>query len=1187
MRHRDMGVSPILRRMGQRRGLYPSSQDLHLRTLRPLLCIALVLAMAVVAFAQGERTSITGTVTDDSGAIVVGASVTIQDRATNVETKTTTNTAGLYFITSLSPGTYDLRIAKPGFQLSTVQNIPLTLTLVATINVALHVGAVTQNVVVTANAVQLESQTSALESTITTKSIADLPNISASPLAFAALVPNVVPTTGQQSLGNAVIGSATTAQMGGGLAQQNGYLVDGAESRGTNENGAAYSVPLEAVAEVRVDTTTYSAEFGRAIGGITQVATKSGTDQFHGTGWEFVRSGDLNANSWQNDRNSIAKAPFQFNRFGGNFGGPIKRNKLFFFFNYEGTRQGGPAQVLGTVPTDADKAGTFSNQLDAKGEQDIIYDYLTTTGNSAAGYVRAPFPNDTVPASRFSPIALNILKFYPEPNRPGQGAADIDNFFMSGKAIVNTDNYLARVDHYISDKHRIFGRYGFTPYKSYANLPGSASDPTAPGYAYAAQSISSNPGTAGMISFLSTFTPHFLGEARLSFTRLQQNTYPVSRNFNVGNLGFGPNVTNYVGYNQFPAISVDTYATGGGLAVTGAPSADFDSLGGATRTYAPMNTWNANYHFTWIKNRHSLKFGTDDALMTSFLYNSQYAAGQYIFDRTYTQGPNPLTTTLNGGNGLASLELGVPISGTLTITNPLFLYQKSYALYVQDDYRVTDRLTLNLGLRWEYITPYAEKFGQIGDFYPNMINPDTGLPGEFQEIKPGGYVEKPQKLHFEPRVGLAFRLNEKTVIRAAGAIVYANFVGVNAAATDLGTGGFVSNLLTLGAPNALPNTPPVGGSWSNPFAGGMIEPGPNTDWTGAALRADEWIRPAPYMSSYSFSIQRMVTPTVLLEAGFNGSEVTHLYWNRQNDANNPLEMSQGSNLLAAVPNPFYGKITSGALSYPTITEQQLLLPYPQYTAVLIYRQPYAHGDYDAFTLRLQKQLSHGLVLTAAYTNEKTIDSTMQSNTWIVGPSDSLYDPNYNRSIDGNDVSQRFVASYVYNLPFGKGRAFLQNGVASAILGGWEITGISVIQRGTPIMITAPDQTGLINFISTAGRANRMGSCGLPSGVARTDNEWFNTASFQTAAPFTLPTDSVSEPNCRGPGMVNFNTSLMRNIVYRERYTLQLRFESYNTFNHPLLQASGTNTTIVNSPQFGQIVTGGNPRNLQAGVRLFF
>ena len=428
------------------------------------LGLALTLGVAGVAFGQGERTSLTGTVTDDSQAMVVDASVTVRDTATNVTTKTTTNSAGLYFITSLPPGDYNLAVSKPGFQTSTVEHIPLTLTLVATINVMLHVGSVSQTVAVTANAVQLESQSSALQSTFTTRTIEDLPNIGGSPLAYSALAPNVIPTTGQQGLGNAVIGSATTSQMGGGLAQQNGYLVDGAESRGTNENGTAYAVPLEAVSEVRVDTTTYSAEFGRAIGGITQVATKSGTDQFHGAGWEFVRSGDLNANSWQNDRNSIAIAPFQFNRFGGNIGGPIKRNKLFFFFNYEGSRQGGPAQVLGTVPTDAEKAGNYSQTLDAKGEQDIVYDPLTTSGNATAGYTRAPFPGDIIPASRFNTIAQNVLKFYPEPNRAGQGPADIDNYFLTGKSITNTDNYLGRIDYYINSKNRIYGRYGFTPF---------------------------------------------------------------------------------------------------------------------------------------------------------------------------------------------------------------------------------------------------------------------------------------------------------------------------------------------------------------------------------------------------------------------------------------------------------------------------------------------------------------------------------------------------------------------------------------------------------------------------------------------------------------------------------------------------------------------------------------------------
>ncbi|MDQ2777277.1 MAG: carboxypeptidase regulatory-like domain-containing protein [Acidobacteriota bacterium] len=1148
--------------------------------------LTVAFSLATSSFSQGELTTITGTVTDTSKAVISDADVTIRATATHRETRATTNPAGLYYITSLPPDTYELTVEKKGFRVSHVANIPLTVGLTATIDVSLEIGTVNQSVDVTATPVQLEAQTSAMESTITTRAIEELPNVSRNPLSYAALVPGVIPTTGQQAIGNQVIGSATTAQIGGGLAQQNEILIDGAESRGTTESGLSYSIPLEAVAEFRVDTSTYSAEFGRALGGVAEMATKAGTDQFHGTGWEFFQNDVLNANSWQNNRNSISKALYQQNQFGGNIGGPIIRNKTFFFFNYEGTRQGSPDQVLGTVPTDLEKAANFSHTFDAKGDQDIIYDPNTTRPdpNNPGHYLRDPFQNDTIPAARLNQISTNVLKYYPEPNRPGQTAADINNFLQTGKSVTNKDNYLVRMDHYLNQRTRIFGRFGYTPYTNFSTLPGSPANSNAPGYVYGARSINSDPATAAMIAVTSTFTPNLLGEARLSYTRLQYNTFPVSAGFNVGSLGFPASVTNNVLYNQFPAISVQTYATGGGLAVTGAPSNDFDPLGGATRTLNPQDTWQAQYHLTVVKTRHSIKFGTDDALFRLNAYNSQYSAGQYIFDRTYTQGPNPSNTTLNGGNGLASLLLGVPVSGTLTITHPLFLYQKSYALYVQDDYRVTNHLTLNLGLRWEYTTPYAENFGQIGDFNPTAIDPVTGLPGVFQPIKPGGYQENPQYKHFEPRVWFAWQLNNKTVIRAAGAIMYANYVGVNDAATDFGNGGFLSNLLSLGAPNSLPNTPPVGGSWNNPFAGGIIQPNRSTSFVGQAVRADELVRPTPYMTDWNFNIQRALTPTLLLEVGYVGSKVTHLYWNRQDDANNPTELSLGSKLLASVPNPFYGKIKSGALSFPTIQERQLLLPFPQYQAVLIFRQPYGDMEYESATIRLQKQMSHGLLFTAAYTKSKTIDDTAQSNTWIVGPSDSLYDPRYNRSIDANDVPQRFVASYIYDLPFGKGKQFLQNGVAAAVLGNWEFSGITVLQKGTPLLITAPDQTNLINFISTAGRADRIGNCALSSG--QSDNHWFNTAAFITAPAYTLPTDSLSQPNCRGPGIVSFNLSLIKNIQIMERYKMQFRFETYNTFNHPVLSASG-NTTIVNSPQFGQIVNGGAPRNVQLGLRILF
>jgi hypothetical protein len=464
------------------------------------------------------------------------------------------------------------------------------------------------------------------------------------------------------------------------------------------------------------------------------------------------------------------------------------------------------------------------------------------------------------------------------------------------------------------------------------------------------------------------------------------------------------------------------------------------------------------------------------------------------------------------------------VAGTLTITRPLFLYQKYYAFYVQDDYRVTNRLTLNLGLRYEYTTPYAEKFGQIGYFDWDAVQPTTGQKGQFKLIKPGGYQENPNYLNFSPRLGLAWKASDKTVVRAGAGIFYATYVGVNAAATDFGNGGFVSNFLYLGPSNPLPNTPPVGGSWNNPFAAGIQQPSRDTDFVGQAVRADQLNRPSPYLSDWTLSIQREITPTLLAEVGYVGSKMTHLYWNRQHNQNPDTQISLGPQLTQSVPNPFFGKITTGALSAATVQRRQLLRPYPQYQDVLIFRDPYGDMSYESMTLRVQKQMSHGLQMSLGYTLSKTIANTAQSNTWVVGPSDAMSNANYNRSIEANDVPQRLVLSYLYDLPFGHGQPLLNHGIAATVLGGWEFSGISVFQSGRPILITAPDQTNLYNFSSTNGRANRLHDAALPEG--QTNNRWFDTTAFAAAPAYTIPTDSLTQPNVRGPGA---STSIVRSL----------------------------------------------------------
>lgn len=1151
-----------------------------MRTIQIAL-FALLTLFSPAALAQGERATVTGTVSDSTGAIIPDAAVAIRNTETNVTTRTTTNSAGLFYAPALPPGLYEVTTNKQGFRTNRLSDLRLTVGLTATVTVTLEVGAVTDAVEVTATAVQLEAQTSGLGKVVEERRVVELPLLGRNPLALAATVPGVNPTSGQRGTGQDIVGVSTTSQINGGLAQQNGVLIDGGESRGTTESGNAYTVPIEAVGEFKVETSTYSAEFGRAAGGIVNVATKSGTNQWHGVAFEFLRNDRLNANSWQNNRNRVPKGLFQRNEFGAGLGGKIIKDRTFFYAIYEGTRQGSPDQVLATVPTALQKQGDFSQTLDRTGRLNVIYDYTTTRPNPAAqgSLIRDAFPGNRIPSARIHPISTRVVPFYGESNRPGEGASLVNNYFRVGKAISNANSWFGRIDHILTDKHRLYGRYGGRELKNTTQV---ALNP-----AFPPRTLSSNPANSALISLTSTFTPNMIGEGRISFTRLQFDSSPLSEGFDVASLGFSPAVTRNILFQQFPQISVQTYAQGAGLAVTGAAPNEFDQLGGVGRSLAPQDSWHAQYHVTMIKTRHKIKAGFESQLIKLNVFNSQQSAGQYIFDRLYSQGPDPNVTALNSGNGFASFLLGVPQAGAITITRPLSLYQRYYGTYIQDDWRLTNKLTLNLGLRWEYTTPYAEKFGNIGYIDFDAVDPVAGVKGTFKLIEPGGYTSDPNKKNFSPRIGLAYQVTPKTVVRAGAAIFYATYLGVNAAATDFGNGSFLSNALFLGAPNPLANTPPVGGSWSNPFAGGIIVPDRNTNFAGQNVRGDIRNRPNAYLGNWTLSIQRMLNATTMLEVAYVGSKTTHLYWNRQRNQNDPSLMSLGAALLAPVPNPFFGKIATGALSLPTIQARQALRPYPQFLDLLTHRDPYGDMSYQSWYARLEKQYSNGMTLSASFTGSKTIANTMQSNTWVVGPSNSLYNARYNRSVEANDLPRRLVFSYVYDLPVGKGRKLLNDAhpVARGILGGWQFSSITVLQSGRPVMITAPDVTNLFNFSSTNGRANRLKDPVLPSDQ-QSLTRWFDTTAFERAAPYTLPTDSVSQPRLRGPGRVNFDLSFLKNTKIRERYNLQFRAEFFNISNTPALDARGATMDVAN-PLFGQIVTGGNPRNVQFALRLVF
>jgi hypothetical protein len=1151
-----------------------------------LRLVIYLFVLSSVLCAQVERGTVTGLVTDSTGAVVVGAKITIRNVNTNVETRTQSNSTGIYYLPSLPPGEYELRVEQTGFKPEVISNIPLLANLTATYNVTFQLGEVNQAVTVQATAVTLESQTTAISNVLQNREVAELPDLSRNPLQLAAIAVGAQPTggaiTNTSSQAPMQSNPATVVRLSGGTASQNEVLTDGGESRAFHASTASV-IPLESIAEFRLDMAAYSSEFGRSGGGVFNIVTKSGTNEFHGVGYEFLQNNHLNANLWQNDRTAVVKGLFQQNQFGAAVGGPIQKSKLFFFFNYEGLRQGSAIQSLNTVPTAAQDSGDFSHTSATTGALDVIYDPNTTGADPAnpGNAVRSPFPGNVIPSSRINPISQAVLPYWPAPNRPGQGPTQFNNYFVTGKAISKSDAYLGRVDYYISQSERLFGRFNAQQVLSQSvGLP-------AQDVALVSRNITTSPVRNGLIALTSTFSPTLLGEFRLAYIRLQSNSVWDGKGFDIASLGFPASVTNYIKnieYNTFPNISVSQYTVGTGLSVTVGSSQEVSSLSGGNHSVTPTDNWQMQYDLTWMHGRHKVRYGAQVELLMLTSYATNSPAGAYFFDRRYTEGPNPLLQSPTGGNGFASFLLGIPISDRISDDIHIKPTARYYGFYAQDDIQVTRKLTMNVGLRYEYQTPYWDKYGSFGYFSFQGTEPVTGMPGIFAHTAPGAYLTNPQKHGFGPRVGLAYTITPKTVIRTAGAVFYAPTDTQNPGTSDWGNGLFTLDDGTLGAPSPYANTPPPGGSWSNPFASGIVL-GSNTEtFPGQNVRTYNKYHPFPYVADWTFGIQHELTPTIMVEAAYVGSKVTHLAQNLFGNQVNPVYLSYGSQLLTQVPNPFYGKITDGALSYPTVAFNQLLRPFPQYQQLLLVRQDSGDMEYQSVQFKIVKRFSHGLTVTAGYTISKNMTDDFESGVTEVGPNNALYNNHFNHTIDTNDIPRRFVAAWMYELPIGPGKAHLRSGPLSKILGAWQWNSIATVQKGVPLKIVGSDNTGLPDFSLNAGRANRI--CN-PVLSQPTTNQYFNTSCFANAAPFTMPNDSETQPQLRDYGRANLDMSLFRKQVIKERYAVQLRIEAFNIFNHPMLSLGPGSSVTVSSAQFGQVLEGINPRQLQLGLRLMF
>jgi hypothetical protein len=1130
--------------------------------------------------AQVVTASLEGIVHDSTGAVVPSAKVQVVNTSTNVQTTAGTNSEGRFFFASLQPGgPYTVFIEASGFKREERAGITLEVNQSARIDFQLQLGAATETVVVTAEAPLLESTTAAMRQVVDTRSIVDLPLDQRNVYSLIFLVPGATGT----------VGTAFNSQniaINGGRPGSTDVLVDGIPSAPGLVNpiqGFAVFPSVDSVQEIKVQTNAYSAEFGRSGSGIVNMIYRSGTNRFHGSAFEFLRNSDLDSNNFFSNRNGVALPNFKRNQFGGSVGGPLSipklynaRDKTFFFVAYEGLRQGSGSNLTSTVPTAAQKAGDFSQTLNSAGQLVTIYDPTTTT-SSGSGFVRSPFPGNVIPVNRIDPVAANIVKYYPPPNRPGA----VNSFFEVGTAVVNSNTVDTKVDENINEKNRFFFRYSQRNLQQPPVIRFPAEDVVAQGGNY-------QPQTSHSAAFDYTFTvsPTFLVEARYGFGRTALDWTTVSDGFNPTSLGFPSYIAAHADHLLFPGIAPTNYYTLG-------------DAGQGVWKKSGFESHLVGVNLTKVLTSHTLKFGWEGRLMRVNDIESGSSTGNYSFTPALTQGPNPNAASATAGNAIATLLLGIGSGSIIQDSKDACTSSYYYAFYLQDDWKLTRRLTLNLGLRYDLDIPRTERYNRMEVFDPAVASPlaaKTGLTNltgglEYPGVNGASRRQfQPQWKNFGPRFGFAYQLTRNTVLRGGYGLFYAP--SYREAGGTIGSQGFSAVTTYTGSPNGL--TPSV--YLSNPFPSGI---NPIVGSSQGLLSGLGTSFPSPiagdnhvsYTQNWDFEIQRELPGSILVDAAYVGSHASHLTLAGENDYNldqlSPQALALGTGLQQSVPNPFYGFILTGPLSTQTVPRSYLLAPYPQYTGLQASYPTGGYGIYHSFQLKIARRFSHGLSLLLAFTGQKLIDdyaiiSNVGNNT---GGIQNIYNGRGERGVSSNDVSNRLVISGTYSLPFGRGRKFGGgwNKTVDLLLGGWQANGIATNQSGFPLSLTTQNTS---NSGSNVLRPNNDGhDANLTGPISARLREYFNTAVFSQPAPFTFGNLTRTLPNVRAPGTQNINFSLFKNFHVTERLNLQVRAEAFNILNQVVFAAPNV---VLTSGQIGVISGQANsPRDIQFGMKLLF
>src|SRR5688572_7749346 len=934
---------------------------------RILLAIALVPAATLALWAQSFTANLTGVVTDSQGGVIPGAEVILTSTSTGGARTAITNNDGRYTFSQLNPTTYSLAVKITGFKEHNQPAVLLSTNQSVELNVKLEVGNLTETIEVTAATPLLDTRTANQSVTLESRAIQDLPVNARNPFVLAHATAGVVAVrTG--------VSTATQDQnhnriaMNGGRDETVLVLIDGVPASAGDWGGLIATPGVDSVNEAQIVRNTYEAQFGKTGGGVINLTSKGGAQEYHGTLFEYHRNDALDANSWFNNKFGRPKSEFKRNQLGGNFGGPIwKSKRIYGFFGYEALRQGTPASRIATVPTPLQRQGDFSQTFNANGSLAVIYDPQTTRADPAnpGRFIRDPFPGNRIPSNRFDPVGVNALKLFPLPNAAGTGPAQINNFFKTGTEVVTNDRYDARVDWTPSSRQTVFWRITKSPQAGIRpELFERDAEPQWDDY---------NPRWHTSLGNTFTLSPKTVVNVLLGGGQWTEKQISKGLGYDFASLGLSPGLA-----SQFSVATPFVWNFGG----------DYSALGNSRLLIFARNIINAQVNVSREFSQHSLKFGW--SVEYSQLNDIDFNSGTFNFDRFFTSGPDPDSRAASAGNSIASILLGTGSGGSAPVPIAPAATQTYWGLYAQDAWKLTPKLTVNLGLRYELQPGRTERFNRFNYFdpsVPNSLGPQVGLPNLRGGLVFVGENDRsqwrPSKGDFAPRVGLAYKVSDRLVARAGYGIFYLTAVNVGPL---VGTDGFSTTTPWL---STLDSGRTANDFLRNPYPSGLSRAtgssaGPLTN-AGLAINSFLRDRPTAYMQQYSLDLQYEIGASMVLEVGYVGNQGRRLALGYGVNINQipDSELARGAGLREQVTNPFFGVITSGALSSRTVERRQLLRPYPQFANVTIQDFPGGSSSYNALVAKFNKRFSGGLSMIATYQWSKAIDNASENQGWEI------------------------------------------------------------------------------------------------------------------------------------------------------------------------------------------------------------